>query len=49
MRKSLWIEVMEWCILVVVALFTLGVVVMRKDIVASAESTSTAPIESIGE
>jgi hypothetical protein len=49
MRKSIWIEVIEWCVLAAVGLFTLGVLAMRSEIVTSAEASSTAPVESIDE
>jgi hypothetical protein len=49
MRKSIWIEVVEWCVLVAVMLFTIGVILMRSEITSSAEASSTAPIESVDE
>jgi hypothetical protein len=47
MRKSVWIEVVEWCVLTVVALFMVGVVWMRGEITMPPESSSTAPVESL--
>jgi hypothetical protein len=48
-KKSLWIEVIEWCVLAAVGLFTIGVIVMRSEITAPPESGSTAPVESVDE
>jgi hypothetical protein len=49
MRKSRWIEAIEWCVLALVVLFTAGIIVMRGEITSSADSTSTAPVESFEE
>ncbi len=49
MRKSLWIEVMEWCVLALVLLFLVGVIAMRGEITSPVDANSTAPVVSIGE
>ena len=49
MRKSLWIEVVEWCLFVAVALFFMGVIAMRSEITSSAQGDSQAPRVSIDE
>jgi hypothetical protein len=49
MRKSLWIEVVEWCLFAAVALFLIGVVAMRSEITSSASGDSPVPRESIDE
>jgi hypothetical protein len=49
MKKSIWIEAVEWCVLGAVMLFLVGVVTMRNEIMASPDSTSTAPVETFEE
>jgi hypothetical protein len=39
MRKSIWLEIVEWCVLAVVVLFVAGVVVMRQEITSNTDST----------
>jgi hypothetical protein len=44
MKKSIWIEVVEWCVLVVVTLLLVGVVAKRGEIISPDPTGSTAPI-----
>jgi hypothetical protein len=46
MRKSIWIEAIEWCLLVVMALFLFGVLALRAEITSSADEHAGAPIAS---
>jgi hypothetical protein len=48
MKKSLWIEAVEWCVLGLIVLFVTGVVVMRGEI-TSADDGSIAPVQTLGE
>jgi len=47
MKKSIWIEVVEWCVLILVMLVLVGVVVMRGEIISPDRTNSTAPIISL--
>jgi hypothetical protein len=47
MRKSLWIEVVEWCVLGAIMLFLVGVLAMRGEITSSDDAS--VPRYSIGE
>jgi hypothetical protein len=49
MRKSAWIEVLEWGFLPVVIVFVAGVVVMRGEITNSPEDGTTAPLVTLAE
>lgn len=49
MRKSVWIELIEWSTLALVLLFFVGVVLRRGEITAPPNAGSTAPIESVDE
>ncbi len=49
MRKSIWIEALEWCVLGCVVLFLAGVLAMRGEIVNPPEDSATAPIVTLVE
>jgi hypothetical protein len=49
MKKSMWIEVVEWCVFGAVALFITGVFAMRSEIIADQPESLTAPIYSLDE
>jgi len=49
MRKSIWIEVVEWCVFGLIVLFMIGVLTMREQITASASSDSPVPRVSLDE
>jgi hypothetical protein len=49
MRKSIWIELVEWCVLAAVALFTVGVLLQRGEITSPVEASSSAPVQSLDE
>jgi hypothetical protein len=49
MRKSMWIEVVEWCVFAMVAVLVSGVVVMRAELTTSEPENPAAPIHSIDE
>ncbi len=49
MRKSIWIEVVEWTVFAFVALFVIGVFAMRAEITSSAEDNPNVPVQSLDE
>jgi hypothetical protein len=49
MRKSLWIEVLEWSVFAFVLLFVMGVLAMRGEITSAAQENPNAPIQSLDE
>ena len=49
MRKSIWIELIEWGVLAFVGLFTLGVIALRGEITTPVDAGSTAPLVSFDE
>ena len=49
MRKSKWIEAVEWVLFAVVVLFFAGVLVKRGEMIASDTGTLAAPRMSVGE
>ena len=48
MKKSIWIEWVEWGVFALIAGFVAGVIAMRTEI-TSAENNSTAPVHSLYE
>ncbi len=49
MRKSMWIELVEWCLFAAVALFITGVFAMRSEIISDPPESLTSPVRSLGE
>lgn len=48
MRKSKWIELVEWCVFALVALFVVGVFLYRGELTSTQEN-SAAPVLSLDE
>ena len=48
MRKSIWLEMMEWFVLALVVVFVVGVVALRQEVTSNAES-ALAPRYSVSE
>ncbi len=49
MRKSAWIEAVEWVVLALIVLFMAGILVMRAQITSPPQDESTAPVQTLGE
>lgn len=49
MRKSILIEIIEWCTLAVVVLFVSGAVAMRAEIISDEPEDPAAPVLHIDE
>ena len=47
MRKSVWIELLEWGVFAVVALFVTCVVAMRDEITSLEPENAAAPVQSL--
>jgi hypothetical protein len=48
-KKSRWIELVEWCVFALIAVFVFGVVSMRGELTAPPDNGSTAPLETLAE
>jgi hypothetical protein len=49
MKKSLWIQLIEWGTFALVALFLTGVLLMRDEIIASPEGSFDLPVQGLNE
>jgi hypothetical protein len=49
MRKAMWMEVLEWCVLAVVVLFVSGAFAMRAELTSNEPENPVAPIHSLDE
>jgi hypothetical protein len=49
MKKSLWIECVEWITFALVMLFVVGVLAMRNEITRSDPDNPAAPLQSLDE
>jgi hypothetical protein len=49
MKKSFWIEMIEWVVLAVVAIFVLGVVAMRHEITSSSSENPSVSLQPMDE
>ncbi len=49
MKKSPWIELIEWTALALIFIFVVGVFAMRGEILSASQDNPDIPVQSLGE